>query len=203
MAFNSYQALQDSLAAWLNEADLVVRVPDFIALAEAVINRRVDHAQMFDVARLSFSGDRAALPADFLAVKSVRIDAAPNPQIEFVTLDAFAARFAQGGMPTQYTLRAGYILFNPAPPTTTAATLLYKQRIPPLSENGDNWLLDAFPDVYLYGALVQAAPYAEDEKRGAQWLALFERAVAEVNRDGQRQSMGGTLQTNNGQPRTF
>ncbi len=203
MTFTSYQALQESVAAWLNEADLVNRIPDFIALAEGVMNRRLDHSQMVNVARISFSSERAHLPDDFLAVKSVRIGDAPNPYLAFITLDAFAGRFAQQGVPAEYTLRGGYILFHPAPEAATVATLLYKSKIPPLSENGENWLLSAYPDLYLYGALIQAAPYMEDEERGGAWQDFFEKAIVDVNLDGQRQSMGGTLQTNNGQVRVY
>ncbi len=193
MAMNSYSALKDSVAAWLNEADLVARIADFIALAEAVINRRVDHRQMTGVATLGVGNGRAVLPADFTAVRAVSLD---GQRQDFMTLDAYAAGATQG-----YALAGGELVF--VPPVSGTATLIYGRQVDPLSENGENWLLDAFPDVYLYGALSQAAPYLDDNDRAATWARLFEKAIAEINADGQAQSLGGTLQTHNGQARTY
>jgi len=193
MALNSYAALKDSVAAWLNEADLVGRIPDFIALAEAVINRRVDHRQMTGVATLGFANGRAALPDDFTGVRAL---SAGGIRLDFITLDAYAA----GAVHRRYTIAGNDILADPA---VAAATLIYARQVDPLSENGENWLLDAFPDVYLYGALSQAAPYIEDQDRAATWAQLFEKAISEINVDGQAQSSGGTLQTDNGQARTY
>jgi hypothetical protein len=195
--------LKDSLTAWINEPDVAVRAPDFIVLAEAQINRRISHPQFVNIVSLTTSTDRVALPTDFLAVKSLRIDGAPRPKLDYVTPDMYADRFGDNGTPERYTLAAGYILFDPMPSSATTMTLYYARQVDALALNGDNWLLDNYPDLYLYGALAQAAPYLEDEKRGAVWAALFENAMTEVNRDGQRQALGGTLQTNNGQPRTY
>jgi hypothetical protein len=201
MALNSYGALKDSVAAWLNEADLIGRIPDFIALAEAVINRRLDHRQMTGIATLSFSADRAALPDDFVSARAVR---AGEVRLAFITLDAYAARdTAENGPPLRYAIAGGYMLFDPPASAAMTATLIYRRQIDPLSENGGNWLLDAFPDLYLYGALSQAAPYIEDADRAATWAQLFEKALGEINIDGQAQAFGGTLQTNNGQARTY
>ena len=43
MALNTYTALKTSIADFLNRDDLTSVIPDFIALAEAQINRDVRH----------------------------------------------------------------------------------------------------------------------------------------------------------------
>lgn len=173
-------------------------------MAEAVVNRRIDHRRMIGVATLAFSADRAALPNDFTAVRAVRIDSNATPRLDFMTLDAYAARAtSESGPPQRYALGGDYMLFDPPASTPMTATLIYSRRVDPLSENGGNWLLEAFPDVYLYGALCAAAPYVEDADRAATWAQLFEKALGEINADGQSQSFGGTLQTDNGQARIF
>jgi hypothetical protein len=45
-----------------------------------------------------------------------------------------------------------------------------------------NWLFTANPDVYLYGALLEAQPYLQDDARISTWAQIFERMVAEVRR---------------------
>ena len=39
MAINSYSSLQTAVANWLDRSDLTDRIPEFIDLAEARINR--------------------------------------------------------------------------------------------------------------------------------------------------------------------
>jgi hypothetical protein len=51
--------------------------------------------------------------------------------------------------------------------------------VTPLSA-GNNWLFTASPDVYLYGALLEAQPYLQDDARIATWAKIFEQVVSEV-----------------------
>jgi hypothetical protein len=48
------------------------------------------------------------------------------------------------------------------------------------SINTTNWLLTADPDVYLYGALLEAQPYLQDDARIATWAQIFEKVVSEI-----------------------
>jgi hypothetical protein len=55
-----------------------------------------------------------------------------------------------------------------------------------------NWLLEIAPDAYLYGSLVQSAPYLKDDGRVQVWGGLYAGAVAAVNRDNERARFGGS-----------
>jgi hypothetical protein len=46
--------------------------------------------------------------------------------------------------------------------------------------NTSNWLLERHPDVYLYGALLQAAPYLRDDERVALWTPLYGQAIEDM-----------------------
>jgi hypothetical protein len=199
MGLKNYTQLVAAVASWMNRTDLAAQIPDFIAIAEAVINRRIEHRQMIGFTQLGFSGSRVSLPDDFTGWKSGRIVGANQPALQFETLDAYANRLDSGGVPTKYTLADGSIFLDPTPAAAGTIELFYCQQIPPLAENGTNWLLDAFPDVYLYGALAQAMPFMVDDDRFALMSGLFEKAIAEVNADGQQQAFGGTIQMNGGQ----
>jgi hypothetical protein len=59
----------------------------------------------------------------------------------------------------------------------TDYTLTYYARIPSLSDsNTQNWLLAKEPSLYLYGALMEAAPYLKNDDRATLWAQQF-RAV--------------------------
>ena len=52
-----------------------------------------------------------------------------------------------------------------------------------------NFLLTSYPDIYLYSALVAAAPYIHDDGRISTWATLLNTAIGEVNRlDGRNRS---------------
>lgn len=48
------------------------------------------------------------------------------------------------------------------------------------SINPTNWLLTADPDVYLYGALLEAQPYLQDDARIATWAQIFEKVLSDI-----------------------
>jgi hypothetical protein len=59
-----------------------------------------------------------------------------------------------------------------------------------------NWLLTSSPDIYLYGALLQAAPYLQDDARIQTWATLYERALNDLRTaDDRGASSGGVLLT--------
>ncbi len=66
MALTTYTELKASVADWLNRTDLTSVVPDFIALAEAQIERTLRTRQMIVRATASIDTEYSAVPADSL-----------------------------------------------------------------------------------------------------------------------------------------
>jgi hypothetical protein len=55
-------------------------------------------------------------------------------------------------------------------------------------------LLTAAPDVYLYGALLQAAPYLKDDARISTWATLYTSAMEDLQvADDRGATSGGAL----------
>jgi len=73
--------------------------------------------------------------------------------------------------------------------------LIYYGKLSKLStSNTTNWLLTLSPDVYLYGSLLQAAPYLQDDARIQVWAGLYQRGIEALNLADERGSMtGGAL----------
>ena len=54
-------------------------------------------------------------------------------------------------------------------------------RIVPLSAGTDtNWLLTNYPDIYLYGSLIESAPYLRDDQRIGLWQSEYDRRADEL-----------------------
>jgi len=53
----------------------------------------------------------------------------------------------------------------------------YKDFSPLSASNANNWILTSYPDVYLYGALLEASPYLVEDERVNVWAQLYAAAV--------------------------
>jgi hypothetical protein len=83
----------------------------------------------------------------------------------------------------------------PIPDSTYTAELIYYAKLSKLSAStSTNWLLAQAPDVYLYGALLQAAPYLQDDARIQVWVSLYERGLQDLQvADDRGATSGGSL----------
>jgi hypothetical protein len=176
MALDSYAGLLSSIAGWLMRDDLTAVIPDFVTLAEADMNARLRLRAMLTTATLDDAGE--ALPADFMAAKSVHL--ADWGNLEFATageLADFDEGYA-GGAARWYGIDGDSLTISPAQTGGGTVTLRYYARIPALSDsNTSNHVLVASPALYLYGALAQSAPYLLDDARLQTWGMLYTQAA--------------------------
>jgi hypothetical protein len=185
MALNSYSALRASIADWLNRDDLTSVIPDFISLAEAQLERRLPTQKMVKRADATIDTPFSALPSDFLSAKSlVLTSTAPVQQLVFLTedeLDSKKTLYRTTGKPMYFALVGNQIEVLPPPDTGYTAELTYVATLAKLSDsNASNWILERHPDVYLYGSLLQAAPYLRDDERVGLWTPLYAQAIEDM-----------------------
>jgi hypothetical protein len=176
MALDTYAALQASIAAWLMRDDLTAAIPDFIALAEADMNAKLRLRAMLTTVTVDATG--GALPDDCLAVRSVEL--ADYGHLGFAA-DADTAQFSnayRGGDARWYGIDGDTLVVSPTQVGDGTVTLRYYARIPALSDsNTSNHVLAASPGIYLYGSLLQAAPYLLDDARMQTWGTLYTQAL--------------------------
>lgn len=179
-----YPGLIAAVGDFLNRADLYSQVPTFIALAEAKISRQLRVRAMMVNATATISAEFQSVPTDFAGPISMKLSTGET--LDCIAPDAMSAVKAPGGQdhqsgkPVRYCVVGASFQFSPVPSVSYTVYLVYYGAVPALSSiNTTNWLLTQFPDAYLYGALEQAAPYANDRRAGT-WAALFESAMAEI-----------------------
>ena len=196
MAITSYTELKTSIANWLNRDDLTSVIPDFISLAEADMERKVRHWRMEQRSTASLDARYTQLPQGFLEAVRFHLDVDERP-IELLTPLALQQRRESnadaGGKPQFYAIIAGQIEIWPTPDAAYTGELYYYSRITPLSDSStSNWVLQYFPDAYLYGALVHSAPYLVDDQRTGTWAALYQSAIDGINGNNDKAKFGGS-----------
>jgi hypothetical protein len=191
MALSSYSGLKAAIADWLNRADLTAAIPDFITLAEAQISRRLVLAgpvrPMMGRADATIDSEFATLPVDFMGARTIILNEDRVRPLQFCLPEEInqkkAWRDSPTGCPRFFSVVGGEFQFFPAPAAGASyvAELTYWKRVPALSDAApSNWLLALHPDAYLYGALLQAAPYLKDDARIQSWGTFFETILADV-----------------------
>lgn len=184
MAITTYAELQAAIANWLVRGDLTSRIPEFIALAEAQMQRDIRHWRMETSTTVSADEQFEALPTDLLAPVRAYISTSRDP-LHLISLDELHQRRAEAangtGEPRYYTISAGQLEVFPTPSGTETVTLIYRQKIPALTDsNTSNWLLAFAPDVYLWGSLMQSAPLLQEDERLATWAGMYQAALAGI-----------------------
>jgi hypothetical protein len=186
MALATFADLQTAIAGWLLRSDLTARIPDFISLAEAQINRDVRHWRMESRASVSLGSRYTVLPTDWVDTIRATLSVSSSQALKLASLvemDALrAANSDATGTPRYYAHVAGSLEVYPTPDTTYTLEIYYTQKVPALSISATtNWLLTDSPDVYLYGSLIQSAPYLVEDARIAVWAGLYRDAVDRLN----------------------
>lgn len=197
MNLSTYSGLKAAIADYLNRDDMTSVIPGFIALAEAKFNRKLRARQMIKRATATVDTQFFAYPADWLEAKEFILNTNPITYLKFVTdaqaNELRATTIVAPGKPAYYTIIGSQIEVIGTPDTTYTGELTYYAKIPALSDtNTSNWLLAYAPDLYLYGALIESAPYLKDDERLAVWSQLYNDSKADIEIADQRASVSST-----------
>lgn len=205
MALSTFSELKTAIASLIDRTDFTSYIPDFITLAEAELNRRLQSRLKVTRADFTIDSEFKSVPTDFAGVVAFRLSSTdPDTELDYIS-PSEAARLIggtyndSGGHPRCYTIVGGEFQFVPAPDGTYTAKLTYRQKIPALSDSQTaNWVLTDHPDLYLYGSAIHAAPFIIEDERIASWGALHERAIQSLERKDSIENYSGQL---NARPR--
>ncbi len=185
MPLSDYTELQQSVNDYLEQDDVTGQVTDFIRLLEVRVNRELSVRWMHKTKTGFLDVQKLALPTDFIEAITWRI-VGPDPDItgQYVPPDRFFGMqgVSTGGTPRAFTIVGTDAYWAPDPTGVALSTypyiLEYLAQVPPLTDtNSTNWLLDVAPDIYLYGALLEAQPFLLDDERLAIWAKMYEQSV--------------------------
>lgn len=182
MALATYAQLKTAVADWLERGDLAERAADFIALAESRLNRVLRLRMMeTEEALIATVGVRTlALPAGFREPVALWLQTPEGrTPLRFVDPALLPAATAVGA-PQAWSLNAGAIAFDRPCDRAYGLTLRMLGRLTLSDAQPTNAVLADYPDLYLFGALVEAAPYLRDAELLSLFTARLEAALTEA-----------------------
>jgi len=203
MALGTYEELKTSVANWIDRDDLTSRIPDFITLAEARINRNLRIRAMEDrsTATVNAGQDYYGLPDRYVQMRHITIaQGNRDVDLEYLTPERFDLeinRVWAGGAarPRKYTLIGDELRLGPCPSAEGTMQMIYWRTFNSLGDsNTSNWLLSNAPDVLLYGALLEAETFVKNIEAAKGWGILFGEGIQSIqNADDRDRHSGGAL----------
>jgi hypothetical protein len=183
MAISTFAELKLAVANWLGREELTNRIPEFISMAEDRIAKDLRIQAMETTADLTISSQRVSFPTGFLEVRRLYLNSDSEKPLDYFSPSVFWSRsFAnETGQPDAFTIEGQEFVFAPSPSSTYTGKLLYYKRFTALSAAADtNWILTNARGILLYGALLEAYIYLEDDAGTSKYAALFDQAVTQA-----------------------
>jgi len=197
MALDTYANLKTAIADWLDRSDLTDRIPDFIALAEARLNRelRIRPMEVRSTLTLTAGQRYFALPGGYLQMRNIQLNTNPVTPLEYITPEMLDRLYGSNtsGKPKAYSLIGDEIQLAPIPDTDYTLEVAYYEKFTPLTTDvTTNWLTENAPDVLLYGALVEAEPFIKNDERMPLWLNAYKEAIDKIQKADDRDRHSGS-----------
>lgn len=203
MAINSFTTLKSAIANWLDRDDLSDQLPDFISLNEALFNRVLRIRPMETiVTNATVSGTKAYdLPTGYVQMREIHLDTSPVTSLQYISPEMLYRVWAgsSSGKPDSYSIIGDKIYFGPTPDSAYNYTMTYYKTFDALSDsNTTNWVILNAPDVYLYGALLQAEPFLQNDQRIPVWERGLRQALSDLqSQDDKDRHSGSQLRVMN------
>lgn len=198
MAITTYSELQTAVSDWSHRT--VSQVTDFIALAEkrinAVLSSRLGEVETTLTGTI---GSRyIALPSGYVANRGLWLTTYGNRiEIVYVTPENLPVIDVTNSQPYYYTIDGSNIAFDYPNSQAFTYTFRFKKGYD-IASTSTNDILTRYPNVYLYGALIEASIFARDLNALDMFETKFMMALQECQSSEQENRTLATLGMDSG-----
>lgn len=189
MAIATYAELQTAIADDLARSDLSSFIPDFITMAENVLNFGSDEIEplrvreMETISTVTMISGVGTVPAGFLQLIRAVEGTSSRRLLNYITADAAEKLYPtrSAGVPASFSIIGSNLYVYPL--TDNSVELTYYGAIPALSDsNTSNWLLTKAPGVYLRTSLVMANTFIRNVEQAGLQAQMAKSLIGGLNR---------------------
>ena len=197
----NYGDLVALIQRYTKRADVDDLIPDWIRFAQLRIDTDCRLSQQEYRSVTIPKAEFTTLPPDFLELRNIQTNYQGGLALEYMTPSQIdiAGRSLKSGPVQFYTIMDNQLQLLPAPQADSVAQMeiFYYAKQAALVENADTTLLlTAFPNLYLYAAMVEAMPFVENQAGAQRWDAMYTDIRNTLNLSAQRARFSGaTVQT--------
>ena len=156
--------------------DLADKIPSFIDMAQKRIFRvlqcRENEAQFTSL----LPGSGYPVPSNYISLKYLLVNDVPMTSITARNLKSLLSTTPAVGMPNSFArIDAAFQFHPPADAYYPVALYYYADLSSDVTDDAaTNDVLAAYPDLYLWGALLMAAPFLNEDERMGTWKGLYD-----------------------------
>jgi hypothetical protein len=197
MSIATYAELQAAAANWLVRTDLTARIPEFITLAEARLNRvlRARLAEVEGVLTATVGARTIPLPADFAEPLAFWIVRETRRREMRLVEPSLMDTSTSPGEPRAWAVDGSNVAFDRPCDQAYGFVLRMLAKFALSDGTPTNALLADYPDAYLFATLCEAAPFLRDAELISTYEARLQRALGEINTKDARSRATRTLVT--------
>jgi hypothetical protein len=187
----NYSKLKEVIADFANRQDLGTQIPVFIEMTEARLRRDLrDKTRMTQRAEAMVYGEYFPLPCNW--VETTKVIAGGRPLRLTDSFNIERVELSEG--PKFYRHAGDQLQLMPAvegdPISFEMEYLEFPEALS--DDNPTNWVLDTYPDIYIYGAMLQVAPFLMDDTRLPLWTQAYGEAVTAANGSSEKARVSGS-----------
>ena len=207
MALGTFTELKDAIADWLDRSDLTARIPDFITLAEARINRelRIRPMEVRSTMETTSGQQYFNLPGGYIQMRNIQLNTNPTTPLEYITPEMLDRLYGSSttGKPRAYSLIGDEIQLAPIPDSAYTLEMAFYEKFTALGDGTSgtvtsNWLTINAPDILLYGSLMEAEPFIKNDERIAVWLQAYRDGIDRLQKaDANDRHSGSAMRVRN------
>lgn len=200
MSIDTFAKLQSEVLDTLNRTDLVADVTEYTpGTIEGAVIRAISKSERRIVRRLrtrefetstTFNAtagqETVTIPTDFMMAKTFIVNQSPLVVLTSKDMTQFLNDNPSSttGVPRDYATYGTTFSLRPIPQTAVPLKLFYYYQPTPLStSNTSNALLTKYPDLLLYGALIEVTAHVENDDRIQLWKGAFDEAIKDITDD--------------------
>lgn len=160
----------------------------FLGIVESRINRSLSVGKMFNRAVINVVEGTYyyGLPEEFLSLRDIQLNDSTGHVIDtlnYVSPEIMNAQIRDNSPALSYTLVANQLQIS-NPTVDTMLEIVYRESIKPLnSVDNLNWIAELFPDVYIFGLLVEISAFAKDAPAGQVWNERLNGVLQAIQSD--------------------
>ncbi len=151
----------------------------FVQFAENKLYRALNLRNEETALSVSISSGTGTVPSDFKALKFAYFDDNPEYVLQWVPLDTLYRKYPNrtgASTPSLIAREGANFVFGPMSKDGTLSGIYYAKQ-DPLRTTDPSWYVTNAPEVLLYGSLLEAAPFIQDDERIPTWRMFYDEAV--------------------------
>lgn len=191
----NYATLQTAVADYLARSDLTTFLPNFTQNAESKLYKALRIRAMETALSGTISGGVLAVPADYVELKYAYVNTTPVTFLQRVPPEQIYTEYPvrSGSSSPRYIAReASNFIFGPYAGSFAVAGIYYARLVALSASNTTNWFTANAPDLLLYGSLLEAEPFIQNDPRLATWKLGYDLAFKAVADEEKRESRSGS-----------